>query len=81
VAESKGPTLLSEDRRRELFLALVEAQDNEMGVARSRLLVSKRFGVTEAQVKEIESEGLDRQWPPLGAQEPEPPTGLPIASL
>jgi hypothetical protein len=56
---------LPEDRRKEIFLALVDAQDHEMDVAQSRRLVVQRFGVSESQVRSIEREGLDRQWPPL----------------
>jgi hypothetical protein len=69
MTENNGPNLLSEERRRELFRALVEAQDRDGDVAQSRRMVSKHFGVTEGQVREIEREGLDRQWPPL-AEEP-----------
>ena len=54
-----------ESRRKEIFQALVDAQDQEMGVAQSRKFVAERFGVTESQVREIEQEGLDQQWPPL----------------
>ena len=54
-----------ETLRMEIFKALVDAQDQEMGVARSRKLVAERFGITEGQLKEIEEEGLDRQWEPL----------------
>ena len=54
-----------EPRRMEIFLALVETQDQEVGVAKSRQIVADRFGVSETQVKEIEQEGLDREWPPL----------------
>jgi hypothetical protein len=56
---------LPEPRRMEIFLALVETQDQDVGVARSRQLVATRFGVSEDQVKRIEQEGLDREWPPL----------------
>jgi hypothetical protein len=56
---------LPEDRRREIFLALVEAQDHEMTVSQSREAVAARFGVSEAQVRKIEREGLDNNWPPL----------------
>ena len=56
---------LSEDQRKEVFLALVDAQDHDMDVAQSRRVVVQRFGVSESQVREIEREGLDRQWPPL----------------
>jgi hypothetical protein len=56
---------LSEGKRKEVFLALVDAQDHDMDVARSRSLVVQRFGISESQVRQIEREGLDRQWPPL----------------
>jgi len=56
---------LPEERRREIFLALVEAQDHEMTVPESRQAVASRFGVSEEQVRKIEREGLDNNWPPL----------------
>ena len=56
---------LPEPRRKEIFLALVEAQDRKMSPAASRKLVAWRFGVSEGQVREIEEEGLDKEWPPL----------------
>ena len=65
MAQGQGEERLPEDRRKEIFLALVEAQDHEVGVAQSRRLVAERFGVSESQVRQIEREGLDRQWPPL----------------
>jgi hypothetical protein len=49
----------------EIFHALVDAQDQRMTVGQSRKVVSERFNVTEKQVRQIEQEGLDRQWPPL----------------
>jgi len=60
-----GEEQLAEDRRREIFLALVDAQDHEIGVIQSRKLIGSRFGISEGQVRQIEREGLDRQWPPL----------------
>ena len=57
---------LSEDRRKEIFLALVDAQDQAMSVPQSRQLMAQRFGVDESQVRLIEKEGIDLQWPPLG---------------
>ena len=56
---------LPEPRRKEIFLALVEAQDHGMSPAASRKLVAWRFGVSEGQVRQIEQEGLDKEWPPL----------------
>jgi len=56
---------LPESRRKEIFQALVETQDRNVGVAQSRRLVARQFGVSESQVRDIEEEGLDGQWPPL----------------
>ena len=62
---------LSEDRRKEIFLALVDAQDHEMSVAQSRTLMAQQFGVSESQVRLIEREGIELEWPPLGECKPE----------
>ena len=56
---------LPEERRKEIFQELVEAQDREMSVAESRRLVANKFRISEAEVRQIEREGLDRLWPPL----------------
>jgi DNA-directed RNA polymerase sigma subunit (sigma70/sigma32) len=61
----KSAEQLSEARRKEIFLALVDAQDHELGVAQSRTLIAERFGLSEEQVRQIEREGLNSQWPPL----------------
>jgi hypothetical protein len=58
-------TTLPEDRRKEIFAALVDAQDHDMNVPQSRKLIAERFGLTDAQVRQIEVEGVDQQWPPL----------------
>lgn len=57
--------LLPETRRKEIFLALVETQDKRVGVARSRQVIAGQFGVSVDQVRQIEQEGLDCEWPPL----------------
>jgi hypothetical protein len=36
-----------------------------MSPAESRKTVAERFGVSEGQVRQIEREGLDNDWPPL----------------
>jgi len=64
MAES-GEKQMPVERRMELFRALVEAQDQELGTARSRQLVAERFGVTENDVRRIEEEGIEEEWPPL----------------
>ena len=65
MAIGNGEEQIAEDRRKEIFLALVDAQDHELDVSQSRKLIATRFGVTEGQIRRIEREGLDRQWPPL----------------
>jgi hypothetical protein len=60
-----GDKQMSVEQRMELFRALVEAQDQELGTVRSRQLVAERFGVTENEVRRIEEEGLQAEWPPL----------------
>jgi hypothetical protein len=55
-------TRLDEPRRRELFAA----QDEGLGVKKSRQTVAARFGVDAATVAEVEDEGLDKEWPPMG---------------
>jgi hypothetical protein len=63
LAEKKPALPLA--RRREIFAALVEAQDREMPVVESRMAVAALFGVSENQVQQIETEGVDHTWPPL----------------
>jgi hypothetical protein len=57
---------LSEEERRAVFLALVEAQDAGKGVVLSRKEVAERFGLSDREVRRIEQEGIDTGWPPLG---------------
>ncbi len=57
---------LTDERRRELFVALVATQDEGLGVTDSRALIARRFGVDVPVVREVENEGLDKKWPPFG---------------
>jgi hypothetical protein len=56
---------LDEPQRKAIFLALVEAQDGKMSVAASREEIARRFHLTDRQVRVIEREGLENDWPPL----------------
>lgn len=56
---------LTVEQRREIFHALVTTQDVVHDVAKSREMMTKRFSITETQLREIEDEGIERQWPPL----------------
>jgi len=66
MTERRTEKTLSQTERQEVFLALVEAQDQAMSVAQSRAAVAGRFGLSEEQVRRIEREGLEANWPPLG---------------
>jgi hypothetical protein len=65
MAEHEVENGLSESVRKEIFLALVEAQDQAMSVSQSRKLVTGRFSISDEQIKQIEREGMEQQWPPL----------------
>ena len=53
-------------QRQEVFHALVLIQDSGlMSVTESRQQVAKQFEITEALVRQIEDEGLEKEWPPL----------------
>ena len=65
MAQDNLEETVPEERRKEIFMALVDAQDHELSVTQSRKMIAKRFNVSEEQVRKIEREGLDQQWPPL----------------
>ena len=60
-----GGRQLAEERRKEVFRAIVDAQDREMGVVESRRMAIQQFGLNESQILLIEREGMDNNWPPL----------------
>ncbi len=57
---------LTVERRREVFAAVVAAQDEGLSVWDSREVVARRFGVDVETVRAVENEGLDGKWPPFG---------------
>jgi hypothetical protein len=65
VSMLKKSDPLAEDQRREVFAALVAAQDGGRSVAESRREVAARFELSVQQLSLIESEGMDNDWPPL----------------
>jgi len=65
IEPENGKQLLSESRRKEVFLALVNAQDQKIAVAQSGQLIMERFGITDSDVRQIEREGMENEWPPL----------------
>jgi hypothetical protein len=60
---------LTVDQRREIFHALVTTQDVVNDVPKSRQVIQKRFGISETILRQIEDEGIEREWPPLDEEE------------
>jgi hypothetical protein len=57
---------LTVQQRREIFLALVRIQDEgTMTVGESLQHIMKEYAISESQLKQIEEEGIDKEWPPL----------------
>ncbi len=56
---------LPEERRRDVFAALVAAQDEGLSVPASREKVATENQLSLEEVVRIEAEGLSEQWPPL----------------
>ena len=57
---------LTLEQRQEIFHTLVTAQDaGVMTVAQSRQHVTKHYGISDVQMRQIEEEGLENEWPPL----------------
>jgi hypothetical protein len=63
---SPHPPPPDEAYRREIFAALVAAQDRAKSVHEAKQEVVARFGVTWQAVEQIEREGVEHDWPPLG---------------
>src|SRR5438105_15954131 len=56
---------LTLQQRQEIFHELVLTQDAVMNVPRSRQIITEKHDISEQQLKAIEDEGLDNEWPPL----------------
>jgi hypothetical protein len=57
---------LTLQQRKEIFRALVDTQDrNEMTVPDSRQTVIRHYKITDVQLRQIEDEGTEKDWPPL----------------
>jgi hypothetical protein len=54
---------LTIQQRKDIFLSLVSMQDSGlMSVAESRQAAMKQYSLTEPQLREIEDEGLEKEW-------------------
>ena len=57
---------LTVQQRKEIFHSVVATQDTRlMSIADSYRHVAEQFDITEAQVRQIAEEGIDKEWPPL----------------
>lgn len=56
---------LAESRQKEIFLELVQRQDQGEGVDDSRATVAERHGISLETIKAIEQHGIAQGWPPL----------------
>jgi hypothetical protein len=59
---------LTTEEKMEIFSQLVATQDS-MGVQNVRKsyeVVTEHFSISEEQLRAIEEEGLENEWPPLG---------------
>jgi hypothetical protein len=56
---------LTLQQKQEIFHVLVTTQDVVTNVPKSRQIVTERFDITDKQLREIEDEGIDKEWPPL----------------
>ena len=56
---------LTIQERKDIFRDLVTAQDQGLAVRQSYQIVTEKFEITDTQLRQIEEEGLDKEWPPL----------------
>lgn len=52
-------------QRKEVFLALVNLQDQMPNVRKSYEMITEQFGISDQQLRQIENEGVENEWPPL----------------
>jgi hypothetical protein len=54
---------LTIEKKKDIFLALVEAQDSKkMSIHAAELRVCEQFEITEDQLESIIEEGTDKEW-------------------
>ena len=56
---------VTEDRRKEVFSALVSSQDGGLTVKESRERIASQFDLSLDEVITIERAGISAKWPPL----------------
>lgn len=57
---------LTVGQKKDIFRALVLIQDQgEMTVTDSMKQVCEQFHITERQLRQLQDEGIEKEWPPL----------------
>jgi len=56
---------LHEEKRKDVFRALVEMQDEGDSTENSRIRIAAQFSINVRDVLDVEREGIAKQWPPL----------------
>ncbi len=57
---------LTVQQRKDIFHALVTTQDlGLMTVTDSMKHVTEQYHITESQLRQIQDEGIEKEWPPL----------------
>ncbi|MSU77726.1 MAG: hypothetical protein EXS16_06485 [Gemmataceae bacterium] len=64
IVMSTGKRLSTEEKK-EIFSHLVATQDEVHNVRKSYELVTDHFDISEEQLKAVQEEGLEHEWPPL----------------
>jgi hypothetical protein len=65
---------LTLQQRRDIFRALVTTQDQmpreqvPLNVRKSYEVVTGQFDISDEQLREIEDEGIEKEWPPLNEE-------------
>ncbi|MCC6417415.1 MAG: hypothetical protein IT429_04120 [Gemmataceae bacterium] len=52
-------------QRQEIFHELVITQDTVGNVRKSYEILTDKYQINDEQLRQIEDEGLDKEWPPL----------------
>jgi len=56
---------LLEEKRKEVFRALVELQDEGCATDESRTRIADQFSIDVRDVQKVEREGITKKWAPL----------------
>jgi hypothetical protein len=57
-------------QKKEIFRSLVQTQDQgDLSVPDSMKQVCELFHITEHQLRQIQDEGINKEWPPLDEEE------------